>query len=258
MGREESGQSRIVAFVEQAHGAGDGRLTGGGVDLTGQSETRQGVLEHAHVANANLPAFEAGGVEHVDRQGEHFRFSQRPRCPDEFHTVLEELAVAAGLEFLVPVALSVVRQTERLGVHAHLFGDHAHDGRREFRAQGQVSLTLVLKGIELIDDARAGLGGEQLERFKHRGLDPRKTVALSHIFEQVLQRQPSLHRRRREVPSSAWPLHHQVPRAVQASRPLRLQHGSQNGFPTTLLPRQPRPRGPRRPPSPTLQHRSFR
>ena len=164
---EEGSQSRIVAFVEQAHGAGDGRLTGGGVDLTGKSETRQCVLEHAHVANANLPALKAGGMEHVDRQGEHFGFSQRPRCPDEFHTVLEELAVAAGLEFLVPVALSVVRQTERLGVHAHLFGDHAHDGRREFRAQGQVALTLVLKRIELIDDARAGLGGEQLKRFKH-------------------------------------------------------------------------------------------
>ena len=94
---EEGSQSRIVAFVEQAHGAGDGRFTGGGVHLAGQSETRQGVLEHTDVANANLPALKAGGVEHVDRQGEHFGFSQRPRCPDEFHTVLEELAVAAGL-----------------------------------------------------------------------------------------------------------------------------------------------------------------
>ena len=210
------------------------------------------------MANANLPALKAGSVEHVDRQGQHFRFSQRPRCPDEFHTVLEELAVAAGLEFLVPVALSVVGQAKRLGVHAHFFGDHAHDGCCQFGAQGQVAFALVLECIELVDDTRAGFRREQLKRFEHGCLNPRKTVALRHIFEQVLQRQPSLHRRRREVPSSAWSLHHQVRRAVQASRPLRLLHGSQNGFPTTLLPKQPRPRGPRRPPSPTLQHRSFR
>ena len=75
---EESGQSRIVALVEQAHGAGNGRFTGGGVHLAGQSETRQSVLEHTDVANANLPALKAGSVEHVNRQGQHFRFSQRP------------------------------------------------------------------------------------------------------------------------------------------------------------------------------------
>ena len=246
VGGEQFGQAGVVAFVEQAHGAGDGRLTGGLVNhLAREPETGQGVLEHANVADTNLPAFETGSVEHVDRQSQHLRLGQRSGSTDEFHTVLEEFTVATGLEFLVAVALTVIRQAKRFGVHPHLLGDHPHDGCREFGAQRQVALALVLERIELVDDARAGLGGEQLERFKHRRLDPRETVALRHIFKQVLQRQPSLHRRRREVPSSAWSLHHQALRAVQSSRPLRLQQESRNRFGVTLLPKQPRPKGPR-------------
>ena len=86
------------------------------------------------MADANLPALKTGGVEHVDREGQHFGLGQRSRSPNEFHTVLEELAVAAGFEFLIAVALAVVRQAKRLGVHAHLFSDHAHHGRCQLGA----------------------------------------------------------------------------------------------------------------------------
>ena len=182
------------------------------------------------MADTNLPALKAGGVEHVDCGCEHFSLSERAGYTDEFHAVLEEFTVAPGLEFLVAVALTVIGKAERFGVHSHFFGDHAHDGRRQLGAQGQVPFTLVLEGIELVDDARAGFGGEQLERFKHRRLDPRKSVALRHVFEQVLQRQTSLHRRWREVPGPAWSLHHHPQRAVEASRPLRLMAASSSPF----------------------------
>ena len=205
---EEVSQTCIVALVKQAHGAGDGRLARRGVHVAGEPKARQRVLEHADVADTNLPALKAGGVEHVDRRCEHFSLSERARYADEFHTVLEKFPVAPGLEFLVAVALTVVGKAERFGVHSHFFGDHAHDGCRQLGAQGQVPFALVLEGIELVDDARAGFGGEQLKGFKHRRLDPRKSVALRHVFEQVLQRQTSLHRRWREVPGPARSLHH--------------------------------------------------
>ena len=160
-------------------------------------------------------------MKHVDGQRQHLGFGQGSRCSDEFHTVLEEFSVAPGFELLVAVALTVVGQAQRFGVHAHFFGDHAHDGRRQFGTQRQVSFALVLKGVELVDDARSRFGGEQFEGFEYRRLDTRKTVALRHILEQVLERQSSPHRRRREVPSPTRSLHHCSKRAVAASRPLR-------------------------------------
>ena len=131
---EQGIEALAVALVKQAHGTGHGGFTGDGVHLTGQAQTKQGVLQHAHVADANLPVEQVHLTEHVHRQSDDFGFSERSGGTDELHPVLEEFSVAPGFEFLVPVTLAVVRQTQGFGFVAHLFGDHAHDRRREFGA----------------------------------------------------------------------------------------------------------------------------
>src|SRR5262249_17494258 len=51
-------------------------------------------------------------------------------------------------------------------VTAFMSGDHPRQRRRHLRAQGNVSLSLILEIIELSDDLLAALGGEQFQRFK--------------------------------------------------------------------------------------------
>ena len=86
------------------------------------------------MTDANLPVEQVHLTEHVHRQGDDFRFSERSGGTDELHTVLEEFPVAPGFEFLVPVTLAEIRQAQGFGFVAHLLGDHAHDRRREFGA----------------------------------------------------------------------------------------------------------------------------
>ena len=100
------------------------------------------------------------------------------------------------------------RQAQRLGVHPQFIGHHAHDRRGQFRAKGELASTLVLEGVELADDARAGLGGEQVQRLEDRRLHAVKAGPAGLVFEQHLQHATSTAGQRTEVSGPPRTLHH--------------------------------------------------
>ena len=149
---KQGSQTGLVALVEQAHRRSRrGFLALGGFGA--EAKTGEHVTQQADVADAKRPALQARCVQHADGQRDDFGVDQGPGRTDDFDAVLVELAVTAGLEFLIAEACAVVGQTQRLGVHAQFIGDHAHDRCGQFRPQGQVPAALVLEGIELADDA---------------------------------------------------------------------------------------------------------
>ena len=79
----------------------------------------------------------------------------------------------AQASFLLALVAEELRDGEplhRLLVIAFVRGGHARERGRHLRAQRDFAVALVLEIIELADDFRAALGGEEFQRFERRAV----------------------------------------------------------------------------------------